>query len=649
VAELGTSRAPRAGTAMLELGAAIAQVAITMLAAAAVGGWILGRRFTLPHPALQCALQIALGALAVSYAVHAIVSSRVDLVAALKVLYAVLGLIVLVSAGSWARRLRARRGAIAATDDGGRRTRLARSSWPIPAAAAYVAWAVLCATLPAAAPDELIHHLAVPRRMLDEGAGVLFADNIYAWFPALGEMLFLFGLAIGGELAARLFHTALGLCAALALFGFCRRHLPAPPSWWAVAIFLTVPSVMVVLPWAYVDLIFTLYALLALVLMLEFFDGRQVRWAALGGVMAGGALATKYTGVPLVLTLALMVLVEHAWRRRTEVPAAAVAVAGAALAVASPYLWRNWRLTGWPLFPFAYGTFGLRPWINWDADREALFLTMLASYGSSASPAGPASAADAIAAPVLVFLRAQFGDPRWYDGVVGPVFLLAPLILWRRDLRARFAWPLIFAIISVLFWGITIRQVRFLIPVLPLLAFLVAAVMNTWRPRLAGAIVAGFALVGAGIAVNQVRAQAPWAFWRGAESRDAYLARQIAVYPIYQAANRQLGESDRVYLLNLHNYGFYLRRPWRADFVFESWRLEQAVADSGGRDVVARFFDSQGVTHLLIDERASAAAFSPGLRAAMQRFLTDRATRLVQLDGGSLYRLEPRRAPPARP
>lgn len=629
---------------MLEIGLAVAHLTIVVLAAAAIGGFALGDRFAFAHRAHAWAAHIAVGILVLSYAIFALVESGHAGTSTLTVLSALCVPIALTRvvppARRWiiARRHRARR----------LTTTPARAGWWLMALAstAYVMWALLGAALPAAAADELIHHLAVPRRMLDEGAGVVFVDNIYAYFPALGEMLFLWGLATGGETTARLFHTALGLCAALALFGFSRRHLTGAASWWAVAIFLTVPSVMVILPWAYVDLIFTLYALLASAALFEYFDTHLVRWAALAGVMAGGALATKYTGLPLILMLAAVLLAGHLLQRRRDLPVAAAALVAGGLAVAAPCIWRNWRLTGWPLFPFAFGPFDLRGGINWDADREALFVTLLSTYGSGAIPPAPASAWDAMTAPVLVFLGARFNDPRWYDGVVGPLFLLAPLALFGRARQQGLAWPASVATVWVLYWAIAIRQVRFLIPALPLLSFLAAAALYHWRSRIL------YALAGVGVAASVVIAgsrvlvSGPVPYWTGREGRDGYLARQIAGYPMYQAANRRLGPGDRLYLLNMKNYGYYLRRWWRADFVFESWRLEQVLAATATPGAVARFFDDRAVTHLLIDERATAALFTPGQRAAIAQYLSD-AILLERIGERALYALPPaaRRSP----
>jgi hypothetical protein len=514
------------------------------------------------------------------------------------------------------------------------------------AAGAYGVWVVSCAVLPPTAVDELNHHLAVPAQMLEAGGTLRFTDNIYAYFPAHGEMLFLLGLGAAGETAARLFHAASAFALALALFGFSRRYLPPGPSAWSVALFLSVPSVVLIVPWAYVDLMFTLFAFLAVTSLLEFFETRQWRWVVLAGVMAGGALATKYTGLQLVLLLMLLSLIEHLAGRRRKLPVHVIALAGIAVVVAAPYLWRNWQSTGWPLFPFSIGPFPLRSGVNWEADRASLFLLMLASYGSGTAP-GPASSWDALTAPVLVFVSARFNDPRWYDGVVGPVFLLAPLTLFGRETRARFGLLAVFACLFVLYWGLAIRQVRFLIPILPVLSLLLASGLHERRSRVAHLVVGACIVVSVAVAARQVLAVGPTAFWSGAESRDAFLQRRIPVYAMYQVANERLGAEDRLYLVNMRNLGYYLRPEWRADFVFESYSLQQQLRSSGDPSALTSFFAAQGVTHVMLDERTtySTLALSSAERAVLVAFLDERATLVERQDAIALYRLDDGRRP----
>lgn len=652
---------------MLETGVALTQVFVTTLAATAVGATLLGSRFRLHHAAFRLAARAAVGFLVISYAVFALALLGMASRAHLEVLFLLLGLVALPWLASWARHERTANGAssegrpgIPAAPHGASRRATAAgrqaASWPrrigatspsawllAALAALYGIWTVLCAVLPASAPDELIHHLAVPRAMLESSGSVRFLDNIYAYFPGLGEMLFLLGLGVAGEAGARLFHAVFGCLVALALYGFSRRRLSAAASAWGVAVFLSVPSVMVILPWAYVDLIFTLYAFLAVALLVEHFASGGLRWAALSGLMAGGAFATKYTGLPLILLLVLLALVEQVRARRSRLPVAAVVLASVAVAVASPYPWRNWHLTGWPLFPFELGPFELRPEINWDPDRAALFLTMLASYGSS-TLASPASLWDSLVAPVLVFVAARFDDPRWYDGVIGPVFLLTPALLWHRRARPGTGFLVLFALMSLVYWGLTIRQVRFLIPILPVLSFLLAAGLAGRRSRLVYGVVGLCVAASVAAGLGRVLGAGAGRFWTGATSRDAYLEQRIAGYAAYQAANRRLGRDDRLYLVNMRSFGYCLRPGWRGDFVFELYSLEEALGAAGGAGDLTGFFGSRGVTHLLIDEATtySSGVLRPEQRAALQDFLTGRATLLERIDGRALYRLDGR-------
>lgn len=633
---------------MFEIFLALVQVGGTTIAATTMGALISRRCVSFDHAAMRWAVHTALGFLALSYTIFVLALFQLATREYLGVLFALLGLAAVVSLGVQARRLRQRQRSAA-----GRSRRplrrvlvesLRRRGWWLALGGVYLVWIVLCARLPALGADELNHHLAVPKVMLAAGGTVPFPDNIYAHFPPLGETLFLFGLGVGGETAARLFHVAFGLILAIAIYGYSRRFLPGSTAWLPAILFFTVPSVMVILPQAYVDVMFTLYAFLAVTMLVEFFERRRLTWVVLSGVMAAGATSMKYTGLLLLLMLVLFLLAEHLFARREGVPVAAFALVGASVPIFLPFLFRNWALTGWPFFPFPLGDLPLRPGINWDTERASMFLRMLASYGSGAVPLGPASLADSLSAPVLVFLRARFDDPRLYDGFVGPVFLLAPLVIWPSIRRPRMRVLALFSLIFVFHWGLTIRQVRFLIPVLPIVSLLLVVGLHDRRSRLLYAVVSVCVLVSAGIGVKQTLDLEPFGFWSGAESRETYLARRFPGYSIYQAANRRLGEDDRLYLVHMRNFGYYLEPEWRGDFVFESYRLEKRLRAPADPDDLTEFFGSREITHLLIDERITFSddALDPAQRATLQAFLARRATVLERIDERTLYEVDRR-------
>ena len=211
--------------------------------------------------------------------------------------------------------------------------------------------------------------------------------------------------------------------------------------------------------------------------------------------------------------------------------------------------------------------------LNQGPERAGLLLAWLSGFGSSAEQ----SLVDVLLAPVLVFLTADFNDIATYDGVVGPAFLLVP-VLWIRGTKPRDAHLVgLFCLMFLLYWTVTTRQVRFLIPVLPALCFLLAVGLSNWRSKLLTALIIILILVNLGVGVHQVVKLDPWAFWIGRESRDEYLTRRVSGYPLYQAANRLLGPEDRVFLVNMRNFGYLLECNWRADFVFQHFTLGEAL------------------------------------------------------------------------
>jgi hypothetical protein len=508
-------------------------------------------------------------------------------------------------------------------------------------AAVYLTFIIMNAVLPSSDRDELIYHLEIPRQFLAHGGLTAFQDNIYGYFPQLGEMLFLFGLGTSGELAARFYHIIGGGLLALALYGYSRKFLNEKNSFLAVLVFLSAPVVTVILPLAYVDLLFSLYAFLGLVCLLYFFKTDKLRWTVLSGIFAGACMATKYTGIQILVLLVCLSLLEHLSRRRRGLPVSACLLAAAAMPVFLPYLWRNWALTGWPLFPFTAGNFTLHSGINWDAERARLYLGWLGTFGA---PIGGQTIGHILLAPVLVFITAQFNNPQFYEGILGPVFLLAPLLLLldRGKKPKEFRWLIIFSVLFLYYWAFTTKQSRFLIPLLPVFSFLLVYGLSSLRKKVLYALTASLIGFNFFAGTKEVLAKNPFPFWFAGETRDRYLARQLPVYPIYQEANKHLGPGDRLYLINMKNYVYYLDMPVRADFVFERYRLDRALENSLSVETVSDFFKSQNISHLLIDE---GFVFSPewgmpaGHQAVFRQFLARQARPVFRDSRYVLYRL----------
>lgn len=633
---------------------ALLQVLVTAVASHQIGRRLIGARWRLGHGGVQLAAETGVGLLSISYLIYGVAMIGYVLpvggVLSPGLLWALLGVLALVAL-TGARELA---GAVRPALDALRADR-----WVMLGtlgAVAYFVWMFMGATLPPTSLDEMVYHLEVPAQLLRVGYLPVFTDNVLAYYPMGPQMLFTFGFGVAGDTAARLFHLLfLGLVMA-ALYGYARAFVSSRAAVLGTALFMTVPTVMVIGHWAYIDMNFTLYALLALIATVRYVNERQtdeaaaLPWAVFAGLMAGAAWTVKYTALQLVLLLVLVVLVEHLRTRPRQLPYGTIAIGAIAVVMFAPYLARTWSITGWPLFPFRLGPYELTDAVNWSAHQSELALLWQRQYGAGYDRA----LWERLMAMLWVFTSAD-ANYTAYDGVIGAGFLLAPLAVvsrrWQRDLRmlALFAAGFIF------YWSVTTTQVRFLLPMLPVAAVLVAVAAADRLKALWTVAIGMLVALNVYVALDTVFVGEPQRFWSGDETRDEFLARRLRPYSLYREANTRLGPGDRLYLVNMRTWGYLLDLPgrgemtpfpngWRSDYTFEHYRLERALAAAVGPADVAAFFRDQGITHLMIDEELTLSpdALAPREGRLLAEFMRRHGSLLFRNPreaGQSLWRL----------
>jgi 4-amino-4-deoxy-L-arabinose transferase-like glycosyltransferase len=505
---------------------------------------------------------------------------------------------------------------------------------------AYFLLAIALSALPPTLNDELIYHLAMPRAWLEAHGGFFFQNNIYAYFPQSGEMFYMLGLGTAGEASARLFHAASGLLLFLAALRYAGLIMDRKHARLAAFALLCVPTMMTILPAAYVDLTFALFTFLAVISVKEYIDGRDVRHALLAGLMLGGAIGVKYTGLQMTALAVCLIAIFRLKKPDLPIFKPIILVAGPAAACALPWLVRNWLLTGWPMFPFSLPFFSLSSALNWDAARAGLYLGFLQAFGA---PLAGGTLLNTLTAPVRVFIQGRFNNAEFFDGVAGPVFLLVPLLLLRKKARQGMGLFMTFAIIFLVYWAFSTRQVRFLLPVMPFLALMLAngiqSLKNAWLTRFA-AVLLLLNLIPGGV---EIAKKAPWDYWTGRISRGDYLARENPVLDFYADTNRLLRPGDRLYLVHMRNYGYSLDHPWEGDFVFERYRLDRLLEAEPGFPAIKAYFAGLKVTHVMINLKAFASNRS-GLEEKIPALFTGFLERdcqpiLVRGDYG-LYRIK---------
>lgn len=461
------------------------------------------------------------------------------------------------------------------------------------------------ALMPPTSFDGLFYHLKGPKLYLAAGRIIPF-DVFQMNFPSLFEMLFMLGLALRGDVAAKLLHVVFYFMLAGLVYVTARRHLQLKEGWTAVLFFFAVPIFLALAGQAYNDLALTFYQFAAVYALIHWRRERQPGWLLLSGALAGLSMGMKYTSFIAPLFLAAVVL----WDYRRRLAAAVRPLAELTLIttlVGAPAYIRNWILVGNPVHPF------LHDWFNgryWDAYRAA-------SYAE----AGTGLGFDPIA-----ILRIPYDMTLGYkdasqDGQLGPLLLaFLPLILlyglshWRKRTPPALSILLLFALAQYSFWtlGVIVTQglwqSRLLLPGLVVLPPVIAWIwqdLARWdHPEFSLHRFLKLVL-GVVLALNLITQvadwlpKAPWNYVIGTESRADTLRRTLgAHYAAMEMVNELPPDVVVVFLYEPRSY--YCDRDCRPDGKLdELGHWQYLYGDAAG---IAAAWQEQGISHVLLHQ-----------------------------------------------
>ena len=242
--------------------------------------------------------------------------------------------------------------------------------------------------------------------------------------------------------------------------------------------------------------------------------------------------------------------------------------------------------------------------VGWDTERSVLFQQMNSQYGGIVK-----SPFDYIAAPFNLSIVAQPEQAVLFDGVLGAAFLFGlPILiwgLWKFDLPVEVKIGVGIAGIMYLFWLFSSQQLRYLLPILPVIGIGIAAagqrisekaggLRNVWQASLTAASIAGI-LVSAAWFFEK----SPLRVLLGGEIKDQYLARNLDYYPYYQILNTETAPDAKVWLINMRRDTYNLDRPYISDYLFEDWTLRKMVWESGSTPELKTKAAAMGVQYVL--------------------------------------------------
>jgi 4-amino-4-deoxy-L-arabinose transferase-like glycosyltransferase len=454
---------------------------------------------------------------------------------------------------------------------------------------------------PPLSKDALIYHLVGPSIFIEHHGIGFVSGNFYTNFPFTTEMLFTLGMLLQGAILPKLIHFSFGILTLVGIFQWTASRSSVSTGLLAGAVYYTLPLVAKLSGWAYIDLSLAFYVLLMIIALLDWNESHHKGLLALAGIFAGLTMGIKYSGIFMVLIItlgAVLFLRVRNSQRDSRIGHAAMKVLIISAVVASPWYLKNWILTGNPTYPFLYSIFGGREWSQEMARTYAMFLSFVGS--------GP-GVVNYLRLPWDVCFVGGNGRP-YFDGFIGPIFLLVPILsVAIRPKPVGTKLMLFFSLVYFVLWGMLIQQLRFLLPVFPVLSIALALLVyqspQAWfRTRLCILLfcLSTFAF-NTYYYIDHFRRIAPHKYLFGIQSEPQFLRSHLPSYPAIEYINHNLNDHDKVLFVFLGNGLYYCKRPYIYDPVFEANTLMDAVRISKSAEEAMTHIRQKGVTHVLIN------------------------------------------------
>ncbi|MEM8993788.1 MAG: hypothetical protein AAGF23_03235 [Acidobacteriota bacterium] len=455
---------------------------------------------------------------------------------------------------------------------------------------------------PSVSWDASVYHLTLPKLYLEHGGFFPVEMNVYSHWPQGLELLFGAAMALHGFVLAKALHFGCGLLVITTLVRLC----PGRSGWLAAALFVLNDVVLFEMRVAYIDLAYAFALLVGTAYAAESTpvdDDALRRRNFLVGVAAGLLISLKVTGLVSAAILALTLL-PSGWREwaksgPTGAMCSAAAFAAPCAVLGAPWWIKTWIFTGNPVYPWFWNLFG-GP--DWSLALHEQFATWQRSIGMGREWD------DYLLLPWRVIVEGGQGYGR-FDGEISLLWLAGvplAIIAAGRSMAHHRRWRLFgfVALLHAIFWASSSQQMRFLIPVLALIAAPAASVVGVAAARFIDGSDARrtlLTLTSTVLFLAVATTQHGKVIGSGLQVVPVMLHPTISPQPnvpeIFQAV-AQLPEDARLLFLNT-NQGFFSARPFIADSFFEASQINDWLRTTTSPSEVFERLHQRSITHIL--------------------------------------------------
>ena len=518
--------------------------------------------------------------------------------------------------------------------------------------ALLIASILVMAAVPPVSRDALTHHLAVPKLYLKSGNMSEIPTIKFSYYPMNLDLLYLIPLYLGNDIIPKYIHFAFALLTAWLIFVFLKdRTAKTHYGLLGVLLFLSLPVILKLSITVYVDLGLVFFSTAALLYVLKWAaSGNQTRHLLIAGLFCGLGLGTKYNGLISLFLLTCFIPVLYL---RTNLQSddtveglaninpqqknaavmtslrglqAAALFVSIALLVFSPWMIRNFRWTGNPIYPLyqkAFSSFQLA-----DAEPESVRgLTAEQDMDTGDGRLGHFALRkrafnetflELITTPVRIFFQGRDDNPKYFDGRLNPYLFLFPFFAFigfkrlskqqRRENIALLSFAVLFLLYTFLQIDMRIRYIAPIIPPLVILSVIGLYQTDIWirhkwtgpRRRVGFGFVAvavmGLLALNAHYLVKQFRYVDPISYLSGQIGRDNYIKKYRKEYPAIQFVNHHLPPNARLLAIYLGNRIYYSDREIVCDDAF----IKKAIAAASSADALADILRSRDFSHLFM-------------------------------------------------
>lgn len=477
----------------------------------------------------------------------------------------------------------------------------------------FIAVSLMLSFIASCAPpvyyDSLVYHMALPAHYLHEGIIRPHGSNLFSYFPATMEMIYLVSLAVGGETAANMVSFMTLCVTAVALSLFLRGMVSRSLMFFGLLLFISSPSIMLLGSSTYVEIGLGMFTLLCIMSFLRWWKEGNTSWLLVSALLGGLCFGTKYTGIITPALLALMIPFRaHSGKRIFSRSIYVLFIyTGIVTAVSSPWLIRNIIHVHNPFYPF-FNTILNREPLSWLSQAASGYFGNFAEYQGSGN----------ILVDIFKLLfnwNVNYLNLGGGFDVLGSFgwtfpFLLLPGLFFQKKWSPALRIVALYAAGFIFIWALTGQVLRFLTPLFPAIIILGIAGTDNFlhtthrlTRRFFFMVSVVFILSNYQLFFNILSIIQPWHVALGIEPREAYLSRKFPdMFPAMQFAGEHLPADAHVYLLG-DQRGFYCPRRYTSTSVFAPDRLVNMANTAPSPRAFLSGLRAEGFTHIIHNKR----------------------------------------------